>query len=339
LPKTDDLDRSFELALDLGENQKDPAEFRDLIILADKLGFPVAWLGDHFMPWFHSGNRSSFVWSLIASALEASRNIKVGPYVTTPIGARYHPLLVAQASATLDNMYPDRFLLSVGTGEAINELPFLEEWPAWTERMDRMIEGVQLMRKAWESESYFDFNGRYFKAKQIYLYTKPKTRKLEVYFSAVGPKAANLAGEHADGLITLSSRNSLRRLRDVILPSFEAGARRARKDPSKMKKIISLSFTLEDQATYLQKRRKSAGHLAKGALDEPDPRKIEELGLELSDEQIIKSTNFCSTWSDALEIISKIRELGFSQVVLESGPDAEQIGAFSEKILPYFARR
>jgi coenzyme F420-dependent glucose-6-phosphate dehydrogenase len=330
------LDAEFEVALDLGENDKDPADFRDAVVLADKLGFDFAWLGDHFMPWTHGGNRSSFVWSVIASGLEASKKIKVGPYVTTPIGARYHPAIIAQASATLDNMYPGRFALGVGTGEAINELPFLEEWPAWKERMSRMIEGMDLMRKLWYSASYFDFEGKYFRAKQIFLYTKPKSRSLDIYFSSVGPKSAKLAGEHGDGLITLSSRNSIEKLRDVVLPSFLEGAQKAGKDPSAMKKIVSLSFTMEkDKENYLRRRKLSAGNLAKGALDEPDPRRIQEMGLQLSDEELIKSTNFCSSWDDVLELISRYKEIGFSQIVLECGPDAELIRKYAEKLLPY----
>jgi G6PDH family F420-dependent oxidoreductase len=335
----DETDLSFEIGLDLGENEKDPREFRDLVALAERSGFDVAWLGDHFMPWFHSGNRSSFVWSLLGSALEASQKIKVGPYVTTPIGARYHPLLVAQASATLDNMYPGRFVLGVGTGEAMNELPFLEDWPGWKERMERLIEGLQLMRKCWESSSYFDFNGRFFRAKQIFLYTKPKSKKLNVYFSAVGPKAARLAGEHGDGLITLSSRNSIQRLRDAILPKFDEGAREARKDPLKMKKIVSVGFTFDDEKSYVKRVRSSSGNFAKGSLDEPDPRKIEKMGLELADEDIIKSTNFCSGWSDVIETISKLRQIGFSEIVLNSGPSAEIIKSFSENMLPHFGKR
>ena len=155
------------------------------------------------MPWMDSGKRSAFVWSLMGSALEASKKIQVGPYVSTPIGARYHPAIVAQASATLDNMYPGRFIIGVGTGEAVNEAMFLPSgWPRWKERTDRLVEGVELMKRLWSSDSYFDFQGNYFKMNQVFLYTKPKTN-LKVYFSAVGEKFAEISGKYGDGLITL----------------------------------------------------------------------------------------------------------------------------------------
>lgn len=328
--------RDLKISLDIGENEKDPAEFRDVIILSEKLGYDVAWLGDHFMPWVDSGNRSAYVWSLMGSALEATKKIKVGPYVTTPIGARYHPAIIAQASATLDNMYPGRFVLGVGTGEAVNEAMFLPQgWPPWKERSERLIEGVELMKRLWSSDSYFDFDGSYFKLKQVFLYTKPKTN-LKVYFSAVGEKFAELSGMYSDGLITLSSRHSLEELRDVIFASFDRGARSVGKDPSKIEKIISFNFTLEDPDSYLKSHKKHAGNLVKKALAEPDPRKIENMGEELSDESVLKGTNFCSKWSDVIELIFKFNDIGVGQIVLPSGPDTKKIRAYATKILKEF---
>lgn len=329
--------QKVRISLDIGENEKDPNEFRDAVVLADKLGFEVAWLGDHFMPWMDSGNRSAYVWSLMGSALQASRKIKVGPYVTTPIGARYHPAIIAQASATLDNMYPGRFRLGVGTGEAVNEAMFLPEgWPQWKERTDRLTEGVELMRKLWSSESYFDFQGSYFKMNKVFLYTKPKT-DLKVYFSAVGEKFAEISGRNGDGLITLGSRNHFERCRDIIFPSFDNGAKKSGKDPSKLEKILSLSFTFEDPEHYLKSHKEHAGNLVKSALNEADPRKIDKMGAELPDDVILKSTNFCSNWKDVIELIHKFEQIGVSQIVLPSGPDKKKIRKFGKRVLREFS--
>ena len=328
----------FEIGLDIGENEKDPQEFKEAVMLAEKSGFDVAWLGDHFMPWVHSSNRSAYVWSLLGACFEATKKIKVGPYVTTPIGARYHPAIIAQASATLDNMYPGRFLLGVGTGEAMNEVPFFQRWPDWKERMGRLVEGIQLIRKMWESNDYFDFDGNYFKEQQIFLYTKPRT-DLKILFSAVGPKAAGFAGQYGDAIISLTSHNSLEALRDKIFPAFDEGARKAGKDPKKMRRAISLSFTLKDPATFAKTERTYAGIAARGSLNEPDPRKIEQMGRDLSDEDLLKQAIFCSKWSDVIDLISKFREIGVTQIVLNTGPDKKLIRTYSEKILPHFKTR
>lgn len=327
-------DKHCSIALDLGENEKDPAYFRDCVVLADRLGFDVAWLGDHFMPWIHSGNQSAFVWSLMGACLERTSRIKVGSFVTTPLGARYHPAIIAQASATLDNMYPERILLGVGTGEAINEAPFFERWPPWQERIQRLTEATKLMRRLWTSDSHFDFEGKYFRMKQVYLYTKPKTN-LKIFFSGEGPKSARFAGEYGDHLITESSVKSLEQCRDSIFPMFEKGAIAAGKDPKLMEKVVSLSFTFEDKDSFLKKERKWAAIFSTG-LNELDPRKIEQMGNDISEEEFLRTTNFCSTWTDVVDLISKFRAIGATQIVLPSGANQELIRTYAERILPHF---
>ncbi|HYB04094.1 MAG TPA: LLM class flavin-dependent oxidoreductase, partial [Nitrososphaerales archaeon] len=146
----------IEISANLGENDYDPKEFVNAASYAEEAGFSTVWFGDHIFPWFHSGKRSSFVWSMMPAALEKTDRIKVGPWVTVPTGARYHPAIIAQAAATLDNMYPGRLLLGFGTGEALNERPFWNDrWPKWEERMDRLTEGIRLIRQMWESKEPF----------------------------------------------------------------------------------------------------------------------------------------------------------------------------------------
>jgi coenzyme F420-dependent glucose-6-phosphate dehydrogenase len=324
----------FSIALDLGENEKDPAYFRDCVVLGDRLGFEVAWLGDHFMPLIHSGNKSAFVWSLVGACLERTERIKVGSFVTSPLGGRYHPAIIAQASATLDNMYPGRFVLGVGTGEAINEVPFFERWPSWQERMQRLTEATKLIRQLWTSDSYFDFEGQYFQMKQVYLYTKPKT-SLQIFFSGDGAKSAQFAGEFGDHLITESSFNPLERCRDTIFPAFEKGAIAAGKDTKLMGKVVALSFTFEDKNSFLRKQKKWAALFSSG-LNESDPRKIEQMGKDVPEDEFLRATYFCATWTDVVDLISKFRAIGSTQIVLSSGANQELIHTYAERVLPYF---
>jgi coenzyme F420-dependent glucose-6-phosphate dehydrogenase len=201
--------------------------------------------------------------------------------------------------------------------------------------MDRLVEGVTLMRKLWSTNSYFDFNGKYFRMKQIYLYTKPKT-ELKVYFSGVGAKSAFYAGRSGDGLITLSANNSYERCKNMIFPNFERGAREAGKNPDTMEKIVSLSFTLEDKNSFLKSARQSAGIIAKGSWNEPDPRRLESMGETVTEDELLRSTYFCANWTDLIDLISKFREIGTTEVSLYSGPDQETIRMYAKKLLPHF---
>jgi G6PDH family F420-dependent oxidoreductase len=323
--------KDLKISADLGENEKEPSEFLDCVTVAEKVGFDSAFFGDHFMPWVHDGGKSAFVWSLMSSALERTNKIKVGPLVTVPIGARYHPAIIAQAASTIDSLYPGRFLLTVGTGEAVNEAFFLE-WPEWDERIERLTEGITLMRKLWSSDSYFDFDGKYFKMNQVYLYTKPKT-VLEVYFSGIGPKSAYFAGKYGDHLVTLSSHNSLERCRDVIFPSCESGARASGKDPKDMEKVVSLSFSLEDKESYLLSAKKTAGT---DSWDETDPRKIGALGATVPQQKLLKLSYLCSNWTDVIDLVSRFHEAGTTHIILQPGANQENIKMYAEKILRHF---
>ena len=238
--------RKFKIGVDVGENDVEPADFLNCAILAEEIGFDSVWFGDHFMPWIHTGGKSAFIWSLLGSSLERTRRIAMGPDVTCPIGGRFHPAVVAQAAATLDNMYPGRFMLGVGSGEAVNEARFFNEqlgyWPKWNERIQRLCEAVELMRKLWTSQDYFTFDGRFFKMTNVLQYTKPKTR-IPIYFSAIGAKAATYAGKFGDHLITLSSPD---RCRELVFPNFENAFRMEGKDPMEAEKMVLVSVMIGD---------------------------------------------------------------------------------------------
>jgi len=328
----------MQISLDLAENDYDPMEFVEAAQFAEKLGFKRLWIGDHFMPWIDSGNWSSFAWSMVPVCLDRTTSVQVSPYVTTPIGARYHPAIIAQAVATLDNMYPGRCLLCVGSGEAMNESNFLPNgWPEWQERMDRLVEGMDLIRSLLKNTEYFDFIGKYFKMKKVRLFTRPKTNQ-KIYVSAIGPKAAYLAGRYGDGLITLSSNNSMERFEKVILPAFNKGQQEAGKDSNKAEKILSLFYTFEDKENFVKSMKQSGGmpHITKNAFNEPDPRKLEENGKALNREQLVDSTFFCKNWDELADVIDMVDRMGFTSVAIFTGANKKSISEVAKNLLPRY---
>jgi G6PDH family F420-dependent oxidoreductase len=330
----------MRISIDLGENDYDPLTFVEAAQFAEKSGFTRIWIGDHFMPWIDSGNRSSFAWSVVPVCLDRTSKVQVSPYVTPPIGARYHPAIIAQAIATLDNMYPGRCLLCVGSGEAMNESNFLPNgWPEWEERMDRLVEGMDLIRKLLRNSEYFDYDGKYFKMKKVKLFTRPRS-DLGIYVSAIGPKAAFLAGKYGDHLVTLSSNNSIERFEKVILPAFDKGQKEAGKDPRKADKILSLFYTFEDKQAFVKNMKSTGGmpHITKNAWNEPDPRKLEENGKALSEEKLVNSTYFCKDWDDVADVIEEFGRLGFTDVPIFTGANKAGIKDVAENLLGQFQK-
>ena len=322
------------ISLDIGENYYDPRDFVEAAVYGEELGFKRLWFGDHFMPWFHSSDRSSFVWSVMASALERTKKLQLGPLVTTPIGARYHPALVAQASATLDNMYPGRFLVSVGSGEAVNEVPFWNDrWPDWQERMDRLCEGLELMDKLWSSKKPFAFKGKYYSSKFYLMYTKPRT-KLDVYFSAVGPKAAYAAGKNADHLVTLSPWNNAERIRDVILPQFRKGQKDGKRKPGKL--LVHLDYAFKSPEQILKDSRHELTPFVEHSVDIRTPVALEEATKTLTPERLSKFVHSCKNWDGLIKVLDDYVRAGADEIILFNAPVKKQMLEVAKNVLSAF---
>ncbi len=325
----------MEISVNLGENDYDPQVFVDAAVYADKLGFRTVWFGDHIFPWYHSGKRSSFAWSMMSVALERTSRIKVGPWVTVPTGARYHPAIIAQAAATLDNMYPGRVQLGVGTGEALNERPFWNgNWPKWEERMERLTEGTRLIRQMWESTEPFKFEGKYFSSDFYYLYTKPR-KKIPIYSSAIGRKAAHAAGLNADGLITISPRNDPQKLKEIILPEYQKGRNEANKT-GLGKVAVELVFSFDKPEDIIKNAWKTIGICRKDSWSIPNPVAVEEAGKQVTVNDLQRNMHFCKNWKDVIKVIETYQEVGVNEVTTYTGCDKKQIRAFAKNILSVF---
>jgi len=326
----------FKIGIDVSfQFMDDPQYTLNFVKLAEDAGFDSIWFGDHFHPWHHSFKHSVYVWSVIPAAAERTKSVPLGVDVTVPIGGRYHPAIIAQAAATIDRFYPGRFLLGVGSGEAMSETPFLGYWPSWKERTERLIEAIDLIKKLWSSEDFFSFEGKYFKMENVYLYVKPKTQ-IPIYFSAIGEKAAYYAGKYGDHLMTC---NSWRRCRDVIYPSFERGAKSANKDLSKMEKLALIGGGIGDEKKIIDKiRRFIAGASIQAMFNEQDPRKIEAEAMKFSDEEIKERNLILSSPDELIDVIDKYREVGTDHLIYADwSPDYEAtMQIFKKKVIPYF---
>ena len=73
---------------------------------------------DHNEPWSALQGHSGFSRTWLGAAL-ATTSLRFG--VVTAPGQRYHPAMIAHASATLASMFPERFWLAPGSGENMNE--------------------------------------------------------------------------------------------------------------------------------------------------------------------------------------------------------------------------
>ena len=166
---------------------------------AEEAGFESLWISDHFHPWTDEQGQSPFVWSVIG-ALSQVTSLPITTAVTCPT-VRIHPAIVAQAAATSAVLTEGRFVLGVGSGEALNEHVTGARWPSTGTRLDMLRESVEVMRELWQG-GFVDHHGEHYTVENARIYTLPDTPP-PVYVSGFGPKAATLAGEIGDGFVTI----------------------------------------------------------------------------------------------------------------------------------------
>ncbi|HEY6708269.1 MAG TPA: LLM class flavin-dependent oxidoreductase, partial [Actinomycetota bacterium] len=127
-----------------------PSELLGCVVAAEAAGFQAAMCSDHFAPWSPRQGQSGFAWSWLGAALQAT-GLSLG--VVNAPGQRYHPAIVAQAAATLSEMFPGRFWLALGSGEASNEHITGDRWPPKAERRARLGEAVEVIRALLAGET------------------------------------------------------------------------------------------------------------------------------------------------------------------------------------------
>jgi coenzyme F420-dependent glucose-6-phosphate dehydrogenase len=220
-----------------------PMEAVELTALAEQHGFSGCMAADHFQPWVPAQGQSSFVWNVLTAVGERTTG-DLGPGVTCP-SFRFHPAVVAQASATLGAMYPGRHWLGVGAGEALNEHVIGGYWPEAAERSTRMFEAIEVIKKLFDASvagKDIKHHGRFFTVETTRLWTMPETPP-PVLVATAGPVNAKRTGRYADGIITVGA--PLEKI-GGLFDKFAEGAREAGKDPDTMPKVLQLHLSWAD---------------------------------------------------------------------------------------------
>jgi coenzyme F420-dependent glucose-6-phosphate dehydrogenase len=185
--------------LGIAHEQFPPSECLQQAVLGEEFGFDGIACSDHFQPWWEPGE-SGQAWVWLGAAAQATSRVAVGTAVT-PALTRYHPALVAQAFATLEETFPGRAFLGIGSGESLNESPFGADWPSSDDQLAAMEEALAMIRRLWDGETV-NGDGRFFATKQAKLHTRP-AKPPPLYVSAFHEGAARLAARYGDGLWTL----------------------------------------------------------------------------------------------------------------------------------------
>ena len=191
-----------KLGLTLSSEEHTPRRLVELAAEAEQHGFDFVSISDHFHPWIDAQGHSPFVWAVLGGIAERTTDLQVAVGVTCPT-TRIHPVILAQATATVANLMPGRFTWGVGTGEALNEHITGVRWPPAPVRLAQLEEAIGLIRRMWTGD-VIDHDGQYYCVEDARIYDPPD-RPVPIIVSAFGPQAAEVAARHGDGLWTSGS--------------------------------------------------------------------------------------------------------------------------------------
>jgi coenzyme F420-dependent glucose-6-phosphate dehydrogenase len=313
-----------------------PRELVEYAVQAEDVGLDSVWVSDHYQPWRHTGGHAPFSLAFMTAVGERTSRVVLGTSVLTAT-FRYNPAVIAQAFATMACLYPDRVVLGLGTGEALNETAVTgAEWPDFKGRFARMREAVWLMRQLW-NEDGVTFDGEFYKTVDATVYDKPPM-PVPVHIAAGGPVVAKYAGQAGDGFICTSGKG-MQLYADKLLPAVAAGANAAGRDPGKIERTIEIKMSYDrDHDRALENCRfwapLSLTPEQKHSVD--SAAEMERLADELPIEQVAKRWIVAADPEEALARITPYVDAGFNHLVFH-GPGHDQrrfLTQFAEDVLP-----
>lgn len=307
-----------------------PSELLEYARLAEQAGFGAINSSDHFNPWSSAQGQSGYSFAWLGAAMGNSA-LPFG-VVCTP-GYRNHPAIVAQAAATLSEMFPERFWMSLGSGEALNERITGEKWPIKSERNERLKECYDIIRRLFAGEMVTHF-GRV-NVEHAKLYTLPKTPPL-LLGAAVSKETAAWMGTWADGLITVSRPPE--ELKEVV-DAFRSNGGEGK--PCYLKAQLSYASNEEDalMGAWEQWRSNIFHNSVLGDLWQVE--QFEEVGKFVQPEELRDMVRISADIGKHIDWIQKDIELGFDAIILHNvnKQQREFIRTFGEQVLPKLQKR
>jgi coenzyme F420-dependent glucose-6-phosphate dehydrogenase len=331
----------LKLGYKASAEQFPPRQLLDFAVHAEAVGFDSIMVSDHFQPWRHTDGHAPFSFAWLGALGERTSRAIIGTSVVTPT-FRYHPSIVAQAVGTLGVLCPGRVLLGVGTGESLNEVPATGiPWPPFKERLGRLREAIELMRRLAREERV-SFEGEYYRTERATLYDRPEV-PVPIYVAASGPTAAKLAGRLGDGFICTSGKPP-ELYRETLLPSVAEGVEQAGRDAGSIEYMIEMKVSFDpDRERALEDTR----HWAALALSPEEKTGVEDPALLEKLADALPLERAASRWivsSDPDEHVERLAEtiaLGFTHLVFHApGPDQRRfLDLYAEQVLPRLRAR
>jgi probable non-F420 flavinoid oxidoreductase len=304
--------------------QLTPGELLRLVRKAEDYGFGSAMCSDHFAPWSEAQGQSGYTWSWLGSALQAS---ELGLGTVCAPGYRYHPAIVAQAVATLEQMYPGRLWVALASGEAMNERMTGMNWPSKTERNARLLECVDIIRRLLAGETV-THRGRV-TVEEAKLWTRPE-HSPPIFGAALTSGTATWCGSWADGLVTVAPSPQL----EDIIAAFRSTAGQTK--PVYLQVHLSYASSIDEARANAIEQWSAATLPAAVGQELRSPEQFDAITKVLPPGHIEQCVHISPDPGLHRDWLQRYVDIGFDQIFLHNvGRNQDEfIETFSGQVLP-----
>ncbi len=129
-------------------------EDREAVLLADRLGFCEAYVGEHVTDAAESVTSSMM---FLASLASETKQITLGTGTINIPNA--HPANIAAQAAMLDHLLQGRFIMGISPGGLMSDAEVFGNFER--NRNEMFVEGIDTVLKIWASEPPYNIEGKY----------------------------------------------------------------------------------------------------------------------------------------------------------------------------------
>ena len=193
---------------------------KKLATTAENNSFDSFWVMDHFhqIPMIGKVEEPMLEsWTTLSVVAGLTAKIKLGTLVT---GIMYrYPAVLAKVAATLDVLSKGRLFMGIGAAWNEDEShAYGIHFPPASERLSRLEEAIQIIRKMWTEEPSASFNGKYYQIRNAYCNPKPIQKPSPPILVGGGGerKTLKIVAKYADACNLFGSAETVKRKLNIL---------------------------------------------------------------------------------------------------------------------------
>lgn len=293
---------------------------KNLATRAENLGFDSFWVMDHFHQISTVGKQEDPMlegWTTISVLAGLTSRIKLGTLVT---GIIYrHPSVLAKMGATLDVLSKGRLFMGIGAAWNQEEsLAYSIPFPPTKERLLRLEEAIQIIRKMWTEEPAATFNGKYYQINNAYCNPKPIQKPSPpIMIGGSGERSTlKIIAKYADACNLFGSTETVKRKLSILREHCKSVGR----DYDSILKTKLGLIVIDNDRKMVEKR-------------------IQQISKVMPEEQV-REFLICGTPEDVLNQIEILEEVGIQYLIVDLEPyrELEALEVFGNTIVKKMSR-